>query len=267
MTKTESQELVSSQKIEVLNNVPIMSSEDVAKLQAELAAIRAEKAALESDLENSRAIPRGQAMPESADPFVPAESDHVELETFNDPQVTQEALRSGKTNYAHSRITHKNYAPGMGSHYEAMPGEAHATVPAGTYWMYDEGGWARRVQRQSISSAFQSGLTPTCPLCHGRHKESETNPNACPKRRKVKYTICQICQATGSMRYIWDVQDRLQVGPDGRPLGGDANVEPELMVEMDLPSTPEARLKIRLEDHIRKYHPATAAAMRLGDVI
>lgn len=267
ISKNESREPVSSDtNVNIISDVPVMASEDVVKLQAELAALRAEKQALESELNTTQALPRGQAMPEPADPYVTAEDTDVRFDTYNDPQVAQEALRSGKLNYARSRISHKNYAPGMGSNYDANAGEAHANIPASTYWMYDEGGWARKVQKQSISGAFQSGLTPTCPLCHGRHKESETNPNVCPKRKKVKYTICQICQAAGSIRYIWDVQDQLQVGTDGKPLGLSSNMDPNLMVEMELPSTPEARLKIRLEDHIRKYHPATASAMRLGEV-
>lgn len=241
-------------------DVPIMASEDVQALMAELASLKAEKLALSEQI----SVPRGAAMPEPADEFVAAEDYDVRLDRYNDPQVTQEARRTGKLGFERSRISHKNYAPGMGSGYEASAQEARADIPAKTVWMYDDGGWARRIQTQALSSALQSGLHASCPLCHGRHKESETNPNICPKRKRVSYTICSICQASGSLRYIWDTQESAQLDDKGKPIGiPGAKATDEHMITLNIPSNPASRLQVRLNQHISVYHRATAATLRI----
>lgn len=225
-------------------NIPVVDSSVVDALLQKLADAEARANSAEKQVKKFYDVPTGMPAPQAAAPYVlDSDTTYPDLNQFNSSEVMAMADSQGKPQFKHSRITHR-----LANSYG--PGQAQA------FWLYDEGGYARRVQRGSLSSAFASGLYPVCPLCKGYHPESETDPNACPAKTKVQRIRCKICRQTGSTRYIYDT--------DAQSFVDDDDDDDDTLVGFTTPSTPEARLQVKLEEHIRVYHKATAASMKLN---
>lgn len=228
--------------------VPVITAEEVERIKAELAELRnrtnaaeAEAEAANSKLRQYQGVSFGLPQAQPAEPYVSDEDFVPGLNELNASDVVAAADYAGRSNWKMSRVVHR-----LSNRYTA--GRAH------TFWYYDEGGFARRIPAQSSSSAMASGLSPVCPICKGYHPESETNPNACPKRAKVAATRCPVCAANGIVRKIYD----------RTPINIQELSDDEIDVSvMNVPSTPDERLRVLVEQHIRTYHPQTAASMKL----
>lgn len=124
--------------------------------------------------------------------------------------------------------------------------------------MYDENGRASYVSNNDLLGVSAVGLGSQrlyleCPACKGEHANPD-DPNGCPDLPKKKYAACPRCG-----KRVYDDLAGLQTTVDG----DDDPLRVQALAAFT--STPESRIKARLELHIATYHPRTAR--ELGIVI
>lgn len=111
--------------------------------------------------------------------------------------------------------------------------------------MYDADGMPRSVPEGSVRVCLSEGLFLECPICSGEHPDN--SPNACPGRDAVKFRRCPVC----GKRFF-----------DDRASAAAMDDTEEGLIPTDLPATPEARTKAKVDAHMVVYHED--AARRAG---
>lgn len=230
--------------------VPIVDSSEVDALRAELDQERAHRQKLEAQIPQIGKPLMGRPQPEMAMDFVaPRDAVNALNEMITD-EHRQRAIAQGKPNMATSSVTHNN---------EQTTANSFSTGKAKAVFLYDNSGLARRVP---IDAAIVAGLWPTCPVCfragkgHQYHAETETNPNACPSRKPVAVVYCSICRMDGKVHPIYDMME------EDAPVEGNPVEDPNA-VTIDIGTTAEDRLKIKLMTHIHYFHENTYASLQM----
>ena len=118
--------------------------------------------------------------------------------------------------------------------------------------MYDSQGYPSQIAFESVAMAMRSGFHARCPLCNTLHPS--TDPNACPARKRVSYTLCPVCAQRGLTKKIYDIVEEAEKVIDS----GAMSVLPEAGT-MDAAT----RLRGKLLQHMRAYHPEETIAMGL----
>lgn len=160
-------------------------------------------------------------------------------------------MRSGKA------VTTEDDVEGLGAEERQVldGGAAVSHTSAGLVWMYKREiwGWRRlKVSRNSAPELIDAGFLDRCGNCGSTSCPGEINQ--CPKTAKVQYRDCPVAGCNqGNGHRVYD---------DGLGLSlGDENDDPFAIRDDTYKSTPETRTKAMLEEHIRWYHPQTAAYM------
>lgn len=117
--------------------------------------------------------------------------------------------------------------------------------------MYDSQGRPSYVTTNNLLESRGGGLRLTCPLCGSEHANPD-DPNSCPAQEKLKWGRCPMPQCGKR------IHDDLREGTVTEQLGDDPN-----QVALAFTSTPESRIKARVEQHVVVYHPRLAQEMGL----
>ncbi len=111
------------------------------------------------------------------------------------------------------------------------------------YWLYKDGK-ARIVPTGSLKVCIDNGFSIVCDVCGGEHQD-ETNPNACPKARKVGGWECPVC-----FKVIWGTSE---VASGARP----KNLDP-LVTRPEPLGDPAKIAETKGHRHMAIYHPTAA---------
>lgn len=161
-------------------------------------------------------------------------------------------MRSGKA------VTTEDDVEGLGSEERQVldGGAAVSHTSAGLVWMYKKEiwGWRRlRVSRNSAPELIDAGFRDRCGNCQSTSCPGEINQ--CPKTPKVMYRECPVAGCNqGNGHRVYDDGQSMATG--NREPGDEFAI-----VDATYSSTPETRTKAMLDEHIRWYHPQTAAYM------
>lgn len=121
------------------------------------------------------------------------------------------------------------------------------------YKRVDYGWMPKRVSRGSVEACVESGAFRfECGDCGGH---CGSLPNDCPARTPIKFTRCPVRTCRKQM---WDTAENLE----GLPEPDD---DPNEVRMPDLnQSTPESRLRVKLNRHLRFAHLSTAEELGVG---
>ncbi|MGD9827133.1 MAG: hypothetical protein AB7E70_20155 [Hyphomicrobiaceae bacterium] len=142
---------------------------------------------------------------------------------------------------------------------EQLPGTANTDQSSMTqrrqlsYTLYKkvDYGWKPTIVKAgSVEACLKSGaFRMECGDCGGH---CGLDPNSCPGRAKLPFRRCPVCR-----KAIYDTIDDLSKVEDGELEEGEIRDDTYAL------STPEARTKVKLDNHLVAFHPSDAQRMGL----